>query len=101
MRRDLGVLARMVARDLDEGRRGVDRCYRCGAGDRFRLRRGPCFWDSPCQGLGEDAAAAADVEVVEGIRVVLGWVCRGPWGCIGQTGSYKVVAERVHEMEDP
>lgn len=72
---------------------------RVGAGDGKHLRRGVDGGDGARRGqaggaLGEDAAAAANVEVGEEV----GGGAGGANGAL--TGSDEVVAKRVHEMEE-
>ena len=55
------------------------------------------------QGFGEDATAAADVEIAEVVDWGGGFGCAGAWRweAVEQTGCDEVVAEGVHEMQDP
>lgn len=65
--------------DFEDPRRGVNGGDGCSGG-KARGR------------LGEDAAAAADVEVGEFVR--------GGWGC-RQAPRYEGVAQGVHEVQKP
>jgi hypothetical protein len=62
-----------------------------------RRRRGG--GDCAGEGLSEDAAAAADIEVAEGVSGGWGGRTRSGQG-LGQAGGDEVVAEGVHEMKD-
>lgn len=57
-------------------------------------------WDGAREGFSEDATAAADVEVMKGVRSCAGLFRGEVWGRIKETGGDEVVPKRVHEVED-
>ena len=100
---DDGVRPGVVARDLDESRRGVERGYRRCAGVCCCAGGGV---DGARERLGEDAPSAADVEVLErvlcGSRVFPGVVGRGgSWGgSLREAGLDEFVSEGIHQVQD-